>query len=203
MPTVFDNISVTLITELLGVQMRSTFYFKVNDLGNDPTTFAGLGDIMDTFVAAAAPICSTDWKLVCGIYENLDSAEGKVIKFDTQPGTGTGDAHPQKQVLRWNKYAPQADFLKVHRGSFSLSGAVESLSERGRTGVPAIYDDMIDFLKLMSNMPAGEWQLTPLLRWNSGTVPDPIYVFDAIVFVQMSRRFLTLNSRKTDLCAAA
>lgn len=202
-PIVDDIISIGLISELDGVQMSNTLYFEIDSVGTDPTVFVGLGDVMDKYVDVIKLTLSNQWKLVCGIYENITNPEGKTLKFATLPGTGVGDCHPQKQVVRFNRYANQEDFLKIHRGSFSQSGVLESLSTRGRLNDLSVFDAMRSFLKTTTLLGVDRWTVQPNLRWNSGTVPVPIYEYDPIIDVKESGRLLTLNSRKTVLCAVA
>jgi len=202
-PIVDDIIEIGLVSELDGVQMSNTLYFEIDSVGTDPTVFVGLGDIMDAYVTAIAPTLSNQWKLVCGIYDNITNPEGKTLKFDTQPGTGVGDCHPQKQVVRFNRYANQTDFLKIHRGSFSQSGTLESLSTRGRLNDKSVFAAMITFLNTSTLLGGDRWTVDPNLRWNSGTIPVPVYEFDPVIVTQLSGRLLTLNSRKTNLCAVS
>lgn len=203
MPVANDIIQVKLVTEYDGVQMGNILYWRVDDVGTDPFPSVGLQAIMDDYVTAVEAFLSEEWKLVCGIYENITNPEGQFVLFDTQPGLGVTEGHPQKQVLRLNRYALEPDFLTIHRGSFSQSGTLEAQSTRGRVDDISLYDTFRDFLTDTITVGGTLWGLEPRLRSNEGTPSVPVYRYDKIYHTQFSARFLTLSSRKTDLCATA
>lgn len=201
MPVNNDIIQIKLVTEFEGVQMGNLLFWQVDDVGVDPAILVGLQDIMDAYVAAVAPFLSPLWKLVCGIYENITNPEGEAKIFATFPGTGAGEAHPQKQVLRLNRYATEPDFLKMHRGSFSQSGCLEAQSTKGRINDLSIYADFKDLLTVNRLLGGDRWSIQPHLRSNMGTPAAPNYRYDVINHTQFSGRWFTLSSRKTNLCA--
>lgn len=203
MPVNDDIIQIKLVTEFENVQMGNLLFWQIDDIGVDPAITVGLQDIMDAYVVAVAPFLSPLWKLVCGIYENITNPEGEAKIFNTQPGTGTGEAHPQKQQLRLNRYASEPDFLKNHRGSFSQSGTLEAQSTRGRVNDMSLYDAMFTYLGTTTLLGGDRWTIQPHLRSNMGTPAAPNYRYDVINHQQFSGRFLTLTARKTNLCATS
>lgn len=203
MPVNDDIIAIKLITELDGVQMSNLLFWQIDDIGTDPAVIVGLQDIMDAYVSAVAPFLSTSWQLVCGIYENITNPEGEFVIFDTSPGTGSGESHPQKQVLRLNRYATEPDFLTMHRGSFSQSGTLEAQSTRGRVNDLSIYAAFKDLLTITTLLGTDRWSIQPHLRSNMGTPQSPDYRYDVINHTQFSGRLLTMTARKTSLCATS
>lgn len=203
MPVNNDIIQIQFVQEYENVQMSNTVYWQIDDVGVDPAITVGLQDIMDAYVAAVAPFLSSFWKLVCGIYENITNPEGEFVIFATSPGTGSGEGHPQKQVLRLNRYATEPDFLKMHRGSFSQSGTIESQSTRGRVNNLPLYADFKDLLTVNRLLGGDRWSIQPHLRSNMGTPAAPNFRYDVVNHTQFSGRLLTLSSRKTDLCATS
>lgn len=203
MPVNNDVIQVKFVTEFDGVQMSNLLFWRIDDIGTDPTVVVGLQDIIDAYVVSVEAFLANDWKFVCAIYENITNPEGETMIFDTQPGIGGVDGHPQKQVLRLNRYALEVDLLTIHRGSFSQSGTLESQSTRGRLSDISIYDTLKDFLTDTIQLGTDRWLIQPRLRSNDGTPAAPNYRYEKIYHTQFSGRLLTLTSRKTSLCAVS
>lgn len=204
MPSLGDVISTVLVQELGGVQMANKLYWKVDDLGSNPSNTAALSQIMveyhDVIKAALAPT----WSLVCGIYANETAVEAKSIVFTDLVGTSLVGSHPQDQPVRLNRYAvsvaPANGSLRV--SGFHQSGVSEDFSTRGRVNDTAEFLALRNFLRSQQIF-ATEWTLTPQSRNRIELVPPFTYQFNAVTQCLLNPTFLKLRSRKTSLCLAS
>jgi len=198
-----DIISTTILTEYGGVQMLNKLYWQIDDVGNDPTDIEGLQDIMTAYGDSVRGFANTDWKIVCGIYENLTTPIGKIIKFNTDAGLSVDQGPSQDQVLRINRWAGQPDFAKVHRGAFNQGGLPVTLSIRGRAAQLTPLTTLKNFLTLTQAMAGGNWVIQPFLRWQLTAGPPPTFSETAVIHSEISPIWFKLRSRKTKLCAVA
>lgn len=201
MPLDNDFIKTTIIQELSGVQISNIAYWQIVDLGDDPTTADGLTDIVNAYYAVANPIVTDEWRIVCGIYENLTTIEAKQIVFFNLVGTALLQSHPQDQVLRINEYGQDNPGDPVKRGAWNQSGLQEGLSTRGRINDFTLITPLVNFLTTQQVMAGPSWTLNPQVRWQSGPGPPPVFDFERTIFGQASTRLFKLASRKTGLCA--
>lgn len=201
MAIVDDVMEFKIITELDGVQMANTRHFQIDDLGDDPNPNDMLGDIIVSYHAAIEAQCSDQWKVVCGIMENITNPEGQNVRFVTLAGGSAIDAHPQHQVLRFNIYTKELGGDRIMHGAFNQSGIIESKSLRGRLNNPADFDAMVTFLRAPFAFGGTGWEVTTVLRWNDGTPQTPFFKYDDVRKVQVLTEFKTLRSRKTKFCA--
>lgn len=203
MPSLTDIVKTTFVQELSGVQMANHIFWRIDDLGTNPANTVALGQIMTGYYDAVKATLAPAWSLVCAIMENLSAIEAKSIVFDSLPGTGLVDAHPQDQVVRLNRYSvavpPANGTLRV--AGFNQSGVVESLSTRGRVNDTAEFLPIRNFLRTQQIF-ATEWTVTPMMRMVETPGNPPIYQFQPVQQCLLQPTFLKLRGRKTSLCAA-
>jgi len=203
MPSVGDIISINLVQELSGVQLSNKIYFRVDDLGDTPTTVAALIAIMTEYHTAIKAALSNTWSLVCGIYENETTVEGKAITFTSLVGTSIVDSHPQDQVVRHNRYAvvQSPATVGLRHAAFNQSGVTEDLSTRGRLNDTSEFLALRNFLRTQTIFGTG-WTLTPQLRMREQTLPPHTFQFQPVQQCLVNTTFLKLRTRKTNLCLA-
>lgn len=203
MPNVADIISVNLVQELSGVQMSNKVYWRVDDLGDDPSVVSGLTDIMVEYHDAISDALSNQWSLVCGIYNNETAVEAKAIKFAILSGVSISDSHPQDQVVRLNRYAvtEAPAVVKLAHAGFNQSGVPEDLSTRGRLNNTSEFLSLRNFLRTQTIFGTG-WTLTPQLKLREQKDPPHTYQFQRVDQCLVNTTLLKLRTRKTNLCLA-
>jgi len=204
MPAVDDIVSFHVLTEQGGVQMSNKTYWQIDDLGDDPALKDAVFDFLVAYHATVDDICSTTWKVVCGIYENLTADEGKIVVFNSLAGVSLNTGHAQFQVFRVNRYGLNLALDAVKRGAFNQSGVEEAQSVRDRMPDPGVFADLVQFLSITSILGGTGWTIQPHLRWNTTTPPAaPVYEFIPNRLCQMSPGVKTIRSRKTSLCGTS
>lgn len=202
MTQVADIIRTTLIQEFAGVQLGNTVYWQVDDLGLDQGTAVNLSKIMDYFRSSVTAVCTTDWKIVCGIFENLTTPEVKQKVFATLSGSAVGNAHPQDQVVRMNRYGILNPGDKPTRSWFNLSGVDKTFSTRGRINSIGSFAPLATFLTAQHVLELDGWTIDPQVR--KEVVPGTgNYSYMNCDWSQASSRYFKIASRKTNLCATA
>lgn len=203
MPSVADIISVKLVQELSGVQMSNKLYFRVDDLGDEPTTVVALTAIMEEYHDSIKSALDDQWALVCGIYVNETGFEGKAIKFTNLVGLGVDDAHPQDQVARIERYAVATipATLTLRTAGFNQSGVNESVSTRDRINDTSAFQALRSFLSTQTIFGTG-WTLTPQLKLREQKDKPHTYQFQRVDAAVLNTTFLKLRTRKTNLCLA-
>lgn len=203
MPSLNDVVKVTLVQELSGVQMANHLFWRIDDLGTNPTTVAALIDIMEGYHDAIKGALSDEWALVCGVYENLTNVEAKAITFTNLVGTIEQPSHPQDQVVRLNRYAlsvsPANGSMRV--SAFNQSGVGETFSTRGRVNDTSEFQALQVFLDTQQIF-ATEWTVTPMSRSRIEAVKPFTYQFNVVSQCLLNTTFLKLRPRKTNLCVA-
>jgi len=203
MPVASDIIRTTILQELDGVQVSNDMYWQVDAVGDNPSLENGLIDVMNTYYDAVKAFMSDEWKIVCGIYENITNPEGKAVTFGTLVGLSATDSHPQDQVLRLNSYGQTGPSNPLHRNAFNQTGIIESLSTDGRINNMATIESLRLYLTLQQIMPGPSWTLDPQVRWQDTPGPPATYMFANVVTSNFSARLFKLRSRKTRLCAVS
>ncbi len=203
MPSVADVIKITILQELDGVQMSNDMYWVIDDLGDDPSTQNGLIDVLNAYYDVVKAFMSDEWKIVCGIYENISNPEGKAIEFGTLVGLSATDSHPQDQVVRLNSYGQISGSQPLHRNAFNQSGVIESLSTDGRVNNMTTIDPLRLFLTAQQIMAGPSWTLDPQVRWQTAPGPPATFLYANVVSSTFSARLFKLQSRKTRLCAVS
>lgn len=202
MPSLTDVVKVTLVQELDGVQMSNTTFWRVDDLGSNPTNAAALLDIMQEYHSVINAALSPFWVLVCGIMENMSAIEAKTIVFTNLVGTALSGSHPQDQVVRLNRYTVQdngeSDTARI--SAFNQSGVAEEFSTRGRVNDTAEFLAIRNFLRTQQIF-GTEWTITPMSRNREQKLPPFTYAFNVVQQCLLNPTFLKLRSRKTNLCA--
>ena len=198
-----DKFSVSIISEMDGVQMSNKLYFEIDDIGDDPTVDQALQDFLDAYHATVDDITTSLWKVVCGVWDNLTTPEGQHVVFDTLPGLSANTGHPQFHVARINRYAKNVAGDAIKRGAFNQSGVEEAQSVRGRWTNPAIFDPLQTFLGGTSILGGTGWTIQPYLRWTLIVGPPPTYELVPIRHQIVDNVVRTLRSRKTQLCATS
>jgi hypothetical protein len=204
MPSLGDVVATTFVQELSGVQMANKLYWRVDDLGTNPTTGVALTQIMTEYHSVIKAALAPAWKLVCGIYENMTDVEAKAVVFTNLVGTSIDDSHPQDQVVRLNRYAvAQAPAVATLRVSgFHQSGVAEEFSTRGRVNDTAEFLALRNFLRIQQIF-ATEWTITPMSRNTEALGPPKVYQFNVVQQCLLNPTFLKLRSRKTNLCLSS
>lgn len=202
MPEVNDFFSITIVQELAGLQLSNQMYGKINDLGDEPSIPDVIEDTSTLYYDAVKDICSDQWAIVCGIYENHSRTEEKTLRFFTLPGLSLTDSHPSDQVVRVNQYATGiAPAPVVRRGAWNQAGIIESLSTSGRINNPGSFTNLRSFLDTQFILPGPGWTITPHLRYQPvPSVPPSAPAFAPMALGQVSSRLFKLASRKTALC---
>lgn len=203
MPELNDIIATTFVQELSGVQMANKVYWRVNDLGGNPTTTVALLQIMVEYHDRIKAVLAPAWQLVCGIYENMTDVEAKAIAFTTLVGTSLIDSHPQDQVVRLNRYslavAPANQTLRV--SAFNQSGVSEDFSTKGRINDTSEFLALRNFLRIQQIF-GTDWTLTPMSRNIQSLGPPKVYQFNVVHQCLLNPTLLKLRTRKTSLCVA-
>lgn len=205
MANVGDFFKVTFVQEMAGVAMQNSAIWQINDLGTDPSINSVLNQIMVAYRGAVTNICTIDWTLTCGIYENLTQTEVKAIVFSSLTGSVVGDAHPQDQVVRWNRYGLPAVGENIVRSWWNQTGIAESLSTQGRVNNSTPFADMTTFLTAQLILAGPTWTINPALFGAviDNPVPTPnVQGFQTVNVSQFNNTFMKLRSRKTKLCNA-
>lgn len=200
MPVVDDIVSFHVLTEMGGVQMSNKTYWQIDDLGDTPSLKDSVFDFLVAYHATVDDICSTAWRVVCGIYENITADEGKIVVFNTLAGLSLNTGHAQFQVFRVNRYAQTLAMDAIKRSSFSQSGVEEAQSVRGRMPDPTIFIPLLTFLNGSTILGGTGWTIQAFQRWNTAVLPLRVYEYTPVRHQQMSPGIKTIRSRKTKLC---
>jgi len=204
MAIVGDIIKVSFLQELDGRQMLNTAYWQIDDIGTDLGNFVNLQKIITFYHDAIKALLSDQWKLVCGVLDNVTTPEGNVTEFVSLVGTSLNDSHPQYQVLRFNSWGPITAGGKVHVNAWNQSGIQEGLSTRSRINNETISGTMQSFLQGQEVLPTGGWTIDPQIRINSTPPPAaPTIVFFNVFNAKVNPNLRTLGRRKTKLCATS
>ena len=206
MAQVGDFFKVTFVQEIGGVALQNSMIFQVNDLGTDPTINTVLDQLMVAYRGAVTNICTAAWRLTCGVYENLSRVEVKAIVFSSLTGTAVGDAHPQDQVVRWNRYGQPAGTDDIIRSWWNQTGIAESFSTDGRVNNATPFADLTSFLTAQLILAGPTWTVKPALFGAIQNNPNPtpnVDGFQLVNICQFNNTFFKLRSRKTKLCGAA
>ena len=166
-----DIFSVNIITEFKGVQMSNKTYWQIYDIGDDPAINTALSDFIIAYHNAIKSKCSDLWSVVCGVWENITTPEGKHVVFSSLAGTSLNTGHPQFQVLRFNRYAQNVAADSIKRGAFNQSGIEELQSVRGRWTDDAQFNLLNQFLTLASILGGTGWTIQHHLRWTLALGP--------------------------------
>jgi hypothetical protein len=181
--------------------MANKTYWRIDDLGSNPTNVAALVDFMQGYHDAIKNVLSPAWSLVCGVYENVTQVEAKAITFTNLVGVGIGDSHPQDQVVRLNRYTTQDNGEKVTArvSAFNQSGVREEFSTRGRVNDTSEFLALRNFLRTQQVF-GTEWTMTPMSRNAEQKDPPHTYAFNVVQQCLLNTTFLKLVTRKTNLC---
>lgn len=203
MPSLGDVVAITLVQELSGVQMANKTYWRIDDLGANPTNIAALISFMSEYHSVISGALSPAWSLVCGVYENVTAVEAKAITFTTLIGLAVGDSHPQDQVVRLNRYSTQDNGEKVTArvSAFNQSGVAEEFSTRGRVNDTSEFLALRNFLRVQQIF-GSDWTITPMSRNREQKVAPFTFAFNVVQQCLLNPTFLKLVTRKTNLCQA-
>ncbi len=201
MAIVDDLFSVTILSEHDGVQMSNKLYFEIDDIGDDANPSIQLANLLTEYHDSIKPIASDQWKIVCGIWDNITTPEGTHKVFVTLPGLAVNTGHPQFVSFRVNRYAQNVAADAIKRGAFNQAGIEEAQSVRGRISSPAAFTSLLTFLGVTTILGGTGWTIQPLLRWTFAIGPPPVYEYVPIRKQEMSSKVMTLASRNTQLCA--
>lgn len=203
MPALSDILRINVITELDGVSMSNTLFYQVDDLGDDDPVSTNLPKIATQFAAACEDITTTDWKIACLTYFNETTTEPKVVLPITIAGLFVGDAHPQHQVVRFNRYGAYITDQTNRRGALNLTGVPEALSSSGRLNDMAEFAAMELFLTTPLILIDDGWTLSNMLRFTPDSGFPLVQDYLALTQCQAQGALQVLGSRKTKLCATA
>lgn len=203
MPLVNDQIKITLVTELQGVQMQNCLRYRVLALGADPPVETALDQIATLFGTAIQFICSNQFRLTCMIYENETSIEAKQLLFVNVPGGQVENAHPQNQVVRINSWGiPVGTDTDIVRNAFNLSGVIEPLSTRGRVNDFSLFQNLTNLLQGATSL-SPNWELQASVYGAVQDLPKPaenIKGYQDTSLARVNPLMLKLRGRTTTLC---
>lgn len=202
MPADNDFIRSTIITELNGVTFRNDIYWQIVENGTVTTLNEVANIISGQWFAVSSPILIIPLTYVAVIVDNLTQNELRGVIIPGATGAGTGDSHPQDQVLRFNEYGQNAPTDKIRVGGFNLSGIRDVLSRNGRLSDPVTVDAIETFLGQQHLDISTGLTLNPQVRTRVPLSSPPVYVFHRTLRAVVNPTFRKLKSRKTSIIVA-
>lgn len=207
MPTVGDTIETRLISEQQGVQMSTTLFWEVDDIGNSPTIQQAMAELAKQYVDAFRPQLSIQWAITCVLYRNItDPTEAATPTFVTEAGSEiTVGPHPSTNVVRVTRYGIQNDLSKTRRSSIALSGLHKDVSKRGRVESDMELGTLEAFLSSDQIVPALGWTITPKIRYDVTPPPAPSRTYEFATVNQAITQgvFRKLARRSSSLCGTS
>lgn len=207
MPTPGDTIETRLISEQQGVQMSTTLYWEVDDLGNAPTIQQAMADLANKYVGAFRSQLSIQWAVTCVLYRNITNpAEAATPTFVTEAGSEvTVGPHPSTNVVRVTRYGIQNDLSKTRRSSIAITGLHKDVSKRGRVESDMELGTLEVFLSSDAIVPAAGWTLTPKIRYDVTPPPAPSRTYEFATVNQATTQgvFRKLSRRSSALCGTS
>jgi len=202
MPADNDFIRSTLVAELNGVSMRNDIYWQIVEVGTVTNLNEVAGIISAEWFSVSGPILINAYSYVAVIVDNLTQNELRGVVIPGVVGGGTGDSHPQDQVLRFNEYGQIATGDKIVVGGFNLSGIREPLSTDGRLNDPTVVDAIEIFLGTQHLDVSTGLKINPQVRTRVPASSPPVYVFHRTIRATVNPTFRKLKSRKTSILVA-
>lgn len=202
MPADNDFLRSTIVTEQTGVTFRNDIYWQIVE----PGTISNLNEIatiiFDEWFSVSSPILITSLKYVAVLVDNLTINELRGILVSTANGAGSGDSHPQDQVLRFNEYGQIAVGDPIVVGGFNLSGIRSALSIGGRLKSNADVSAIETFLGTQHLDVATGLKINPQVRTRVPLSSPPVYVFHRTIRANVNPTFNKMKSRKTSILVA-
>jgi len=205
MPSVDDIIELKLISEQQGVQMSTTTYWQIEDLGADGPIQGELLKFATAWVDAYRAQLSVQWAVTCVIFNNVTEVSDPVIPAFTNEAGGelTVGPHPTSNVVCITRYCLALVGGALKHGSIRISGLHKDVSKTGRVESDMELGTLENFLTNSVLLPSGGWQITPLLRYRLTVGPPPTYDYAPVVRAITQGVFRKLNSRGSTLCGTA
>jgi len=202
MPADNDFIRSTIVTEEKGVTFRNDIYWQIVETGTVTNLNEVASIISAEWFAVSSPVLVNDVAYVAVLVDNLTINELRGVVIPGTTGGGTGDSHPQDQVLRFNEYGQNLATDKIRVGGFNLSGIREALSTTGRLNSTTIMNPISLFLGTQHLDVSSGLKLNPQVRTRVPASSPPVYVFHRTLRAVVNPRFSKLKSRKTSILVA-
>ncbi len=202
MPLDNDFLRSTLVHELNGVTFRNDIYWQVVEPGTVTTLNEVATIIANEWFSVSSPILIIPVVYVATLVDNLTRNELRGVVTPGSAGAGSGDSHPQDQVLRFNEYGQVNPGDPIVVGGFNLSGIREALSNQGRLNDPTTVDAIETFLGQQHLDVSTGLKINPQVRTRVPLSSPPVYVFHRTLRATVNPTFNKLKSRKTSILVA-
>lgn len=202
-----DILSIDHVIETAGVQTVFTQFWKVNSYSGPDADSKVISDLMSLFWTAIEDVMAQTTILSCAKMINI-TTPAKEIVFPALAGTVIDQPHPPHQALRLEVYGKTDPALNYHRNSNHISGIAQQYSDRGRFNDATAMDASLTFFSAPQDTGANGAVLMPQVRQmtDPGTPSDPgpyvapTFVYHNVSYARLNETFLTLRSRKFELC---
>jgi hypothetical protein len=205
MPLVDDIIQTRLIAEQQGIAMSTSLYWKIDDVGNNPSIQGAMQSLAFNFVESFRTQLSDKWRLTCVLYRNITRPQDAGIPtyVDEAGSEDTLPPHPTNNVVRVTRYAATAILpVRIVRSSIAISGLHVGVSRTGRVEQQMELGVLEEFLNNVATFPAGGWQAAPVIP-HRRTVLQPLPIDYAQVRTVITQgTFVKLRRRSTALCGS-
>jgi len=202
MPSDNDFIRSTIVTEENGVTFRNDIYWQIVETG----TVSDLNDVANIISAewfsVSSPVLVNALSYVAVLVDNLTVNELRGVVIPGVVGAGTGDSHPQDQVLRFNEYGQIGGGDPIVVGGYNLSGIREALSTNGRLNDDTTVVNIETFLGQQHLDVSSGLKINPQVRTRVPASSPPVYVFHRTLRAVVNPTFRKLQSRKTSILVA-
>jgi len=205
MPSVDDLIQVRFISEQQGVQMQTSLIWQVVDLGTNPSIDVAMASLAAQYVDAFRAQLSIQWAITCVIYDNLtETIEPTFPVFVLEAGSEvTEGPHQTNNVVQVTRYAKKLLGNEIAHGSINIRGLHKNVSKAGRVESDMELGTLEAFLESVQTVPAGGWQLLPMLRYQLTPAPGATYDYAPITRAITQGVFRKLSRRSSSLCGSA
>lgn len=202
-----DILSVDTVIELGGVQTVFNQHWKVIAYAGPHSDEQIISDLMTAFWAAIDQAMSTSAVLSCAKMVNVTTPAKEVV-FPNLAGATADQPHPPHQALRIELYGKTNPALHQTRNANNFSGIVQNLSDRGRLTDDTVMNAVLTFFSTDQVTDANGATLRPIVRetTDAGTPSDPgpfvppTYAYHDVLLARLNETFVTLRSRKFELC---
>jgi len=202
MPADNDLIRSTIVTELNGVTFRNDIYWQIVELGTVTNLNEVATIISDEWFSVSSPILINPLQYIAVLVDNLTQNELRGVVSPGTVGGGSGDSHPQDQVLRFNEYGQISPGDPIKVGGFNLSGIREALSNQGRLFDPTAVNAIETFLGTQHLDVTTGLKINPQVRTRVPSSSPPVYIFHRTIRCVVNPTFSKLKSRKTSILVA-
>jgi len=206
MPAPDDIIETRLISEQQGVQMSTTLYWEVSDVGDNPTIPAAMANLAEQYVDQFRDQLSIQWAITCVLYRNITNPnEAGIPTFVLEAGSDVASGpNPATGVVRVTRYATGVTPIKLIRSSIAISGLTKDQSKAGRVESNMELGTLESFLSNTVLILATGWSLEPAIPQRTQLPPlPPAYAYLPVSHCITQGVFRKLRSRTSGLCGTA